>query len=552
MLKRIILPACIVLLTTGVAFAQPFSRADTVRGTYGPSRNWWNVTHYQLAVTFHLNDSSISGTNTIRFTTQKTGTWLQLDLQAPMQITSLHRIEGRKRTAISLRHVQRDADGWMIPSKALKLKGGRRQVVLEVGFAGKPRKAKNAPWDGGIIWKRDKQGNPFVSIACQGLGASVWYPCKDHQADEPDSAQITLIVPDTLEAISNGRLRQRRSIGDGMASFTWAVQSPINSYNIIPYIGKYAHWSDTLHGERGTLTLDYWVLRDNLAKAKTHFNDVKPMLRAFEHWFGPYPYYNDGYKLVEAPHLGMEHQSAIAYGNQYKKGYMGRDLSGSGWGNKFDFIIIHESGHEWFGNHITTDDIADMWVQEGFTNYSEALFTEFVYGKDAGRAYVVGLRRNIENDKPVIGPYGVNTEGSGDMYYKGANMIHLIRTIMRNDEKFRQLLRAMQMQFGHKPCTSAAVEQFIQQFTGLRLNHVFDQYLRTTQIPVLEYQVADGKLQYRFSQVTPGFQLPVEVNFQGKRWIEVTEQWQSIQADPNGSQEFSLSSDFYIIAKKLP
>jgi aminopeptidase N len=552
MLKRIILPACIVLLTTGVAFAQPFSRADTVRGTYGPSRNWWNVTHYQLAVTFHLNDSSISGTNTIRFTTQKTGTWLQLDLQAPMQITSLHRIEGRKRTAISLRHVQRDADGWMIPSKALKLKGGRQQVVLEVGFAGKPRKAKNAPWDGGIIWKRDKQGNPFVSIACQGLGASVWYPCKDHQADEPDSAQITLIVPDTLEAISNGRLRQRRSIGDGMSSFTWAVQSPINSYNIIPYIGKYAHWSDTLHGERGTLTLDYWVLRDNLAKAKTHFNDVKPMLRAFEHWFGPYPYYNDGYKLVEAPHLGMEHQSAIAYGNQYKKGYMGRDLSGSGWGNKFDFIIIHESGHEWFGNHITTDDIADMWVQEGFTNYSEALFTEFMYGKDAGRAYVVGLRRNIENDKPVIGPYGVNTEGSGDMYYKGANMIHLIRTIMRNDEKFRQLLRAMQMQFGHKPCTSAAVEQFIQQFTGLRLNHVFDQYLRTTQIPVLEYQVADGKLQYRFSQVTPGFQLPVEVNFQGKRWIEVTEQWQSIQADPNGSQEFSLSSDFYIIAKKLP
>jgi aminopeptidase N len=469
-----------------------------------------------------------------------------------MQITSLHRIEGRKRTAISLRHVQRDADGWMIPSKALKLKGGRQQVVLEVGFAGKPRKAKNAPWDGGIIWKRDKQGNPFVSIACQGLGASVWYPCKDHQADEPDSAQITLIVPDTLEAISNGRLRQRRSIGDGMSSFTWAVQSPINSYNIIPYIGKYAHWSDTLHGERGTLTLDYWVLRDNLAKAKTHFNDVKPMLRAFEHWFGPYPYYNDGYKLVEAPHLGMEHQSAIAYGNQYKKGYMGRDLSGSGWGNKFDFIIIHESGHEWFGNHITTDDIADMWVQEGFTNYSEALFTEFMYGKDAGRAYVVGLRRNIENDKPVIGPYGVNTEGSGDMYYKGANMIHLIRTIMRNDEKFRQLLRAMQMQFGHKPCTSAAVEQFIQQFTGLRLNHVFDQYLRTTQIPVLEYQVADGKLQYRFSQVTPGFQLPVEVNFQGKRWIEVTEQWQSIQADPNGSQEFSLSSDFYIIAKKLP
>ena len=552
MLKRIILPACIVLLTTGVAFAQPFSRADTVRGTYGPSRNWWNVTHYQLAVTFHLNDSSISGTNTIRFTTQKTGTWLQLDLQAPMQITSLHRIEGRKRTAISLRHVQRDADGWMIPSKALKLKGGRQQVVLEVGFAGKPRKAKNAPWDGGIIWKRDKQGNPFVSIACQGLGASVWYPCKDHQADEPDSAQITLIVPDTLEAISNGRLRQRRSIGDGMSSFTWAVQSPINSYNIIPYIGKYAHWSDTLHGERGTLTLDYWVLRDNLAKAKTHFNDVKPMLRAFEHWFGPYPYYNDGYKLVEAPHLGMEHQSAIAYGNQYKKGYMGRDLSGSGWGNKFDFIIIHESGHEWFGNHITTDDIADMWVQEGFTNYSEALFTEFMYGKDAGRAYVVGLRRNIENDKPVIGPYGVNTEGSGDMYYKGANMIHLIRTVMRNDEKFRQLLRAMQMQFGHKPCTSAAVEQFIQQFTGLRLNHVFDQYLRTTQIPVLEYQVADGKLQYRFSQVTPGFQLPVEVNFQGKRWIEVTEQWQSIQADPNGSQEFSLSSDFYIIAKKLP
>lgn len=552
MTKRILLAILVFTLSTHGLHAQPFTRADTVRGTYGPSRSWWDVTHYNLEVKFNLTDSSISGTNTIRFRTKRKGQWLQLDLQEPMRITSIVQLDGKKRTPIAMSSVQRDADGWMIPTSALKLKTSIQVVQLQVAFEGKPRKAKNAPWDGGIIWKRDKQGNPFISIACQGLGASVWYPCKDHQSDEPDSARITLIVPDTLDAISNGRLQQRKLLGDGQASFTWIVRSPINSYNIIPYIGKYAHWTDTLQGERGLLTLDYWVLRDNLIKAKSHFEDVKPMLRAFEYWFGPYPYYRDGYKLVEAPHLGMEHQSAIAYGNQYKKGYLGRDLSGSGWGNKFDFIIIHESGHEWFGNHVTTDDIADMWVQEGFTNYSEALFTEFMFGKDAGCAYVAGIRRNIQNDKPVIGPYGVNTEGSGDMYYKGANMIHLIRTIMKNDEKFRTMLRAMQVRFGHKPCTSAAVEKFIESYSGLKLQHVFDQYLRTTQVPVLEYTVADGKLRYRFTQVVPGFHLPVEVNFQGQHWIQVTEQWQSLQLDPNGSHEFNLSSDFYIIAKKLP
>lgn len=544
--------ALLLMFVSAIASAQPFSRADSVRGSYGASRNWWDVTHYNLEVKFNLTDSSISGKNTIRFRTKRKGQWLQIDLQEPMRMTSICRLDGAKRTVIDLNKVKRDANGWMIAASDLKIKKAIESIQLEVSFEGKPRKAKNAPWDGGMIWKRDKQGNPFVSIACQGLGASVWYPCKDHQSDEPDSARITLIVPDTLDAISNGRLQQRKLLGDGQASFTWIVRSPINSYNIIPYIGKYAHWTDTLQGERGLLTLDYWVLRDNLTKAKSHFEDVKPMLRAFEYWFGPYPYYRDGYKLVEAPHLGMEHQSAIAYGNQYKKGYLGRDLSGSGWGNKFDFIIIHESGHEWFGNHVTTDDIADMWVQEGFTNYSEALFTEYLYGKDAGQAYVVGLRRNIENDKPIIGPYGVNTEGSGDMYYKGANLIHLIRTIMRDDRKFRMMLRAIQVRFGHKPCTSAAVEAFIERYSGLSLKKVFDQYLRTTQVPILEYRVADGKLQYRFTNVVAGFQLPVEVQFQGNQWINVTEQWQSLQLDPNGSQEFTLSSNFYIIAKKLP
>ena len=296
--------------------------------------------------------------------------------------------------------------------------------------------------------KKMQQDRPWMSVACQGLGASVWYPCKDHQSDEPDNgASLSIIVPDTLVAVGNGRLKNKISNNNGTTTYTWEVKDPINNYNIIPYIGKYVNWSDTLQGEKGTLDLSYWVLDYNLEKAKKQFEQVKPMLRCFEYWFGPYPFYEDGYKLVESPHLGMEHQSAVAYGNGYQNGYRGMDLSGSGWGIKWDFIIVHESAHEWFANNITTKDIADMWVHESFANYSETLYTEWLFGKEAGNEYNYGIRRRIENDRPIIGPYGVNKEGSGDMYYKGGNMLQTIRHAINDDEKFRNILRGLNQNF---------------------------------------------------------------------------------------------------------
>jgi aminopeptidase N len=300
-------------------------------------------------------------------------------------------------------------------------------------------------------------------------------------------------VPDSLQAIGNGRLRNVIKNADGTSTWHWKVINPINTYNLVPYIGKYAHFGEQITGREGALDCDYWVLAYNEAKAREQFKQVPEMLKCFEQWLGPYPFYQDGYKLVEAPHLGMEHQSAVAYGNQYMNGYLGTDLSGTGHGLKWDFIIIHESGHEWFGNSITTADIADMWIHEGITQYSEALFTECQQGVAAGEEYVIGLRKKIENKKPIIGPYGVNQEGPGDMYPKGANLMHMIRHII-GDSTFKTMMLEMNKRFYHKVTSSAEIEKFISEFSGKDLNKVFDQYLRTTQVPVLEWVMRDGDL----------------------------------------------------------
>ncbi|MCX6210543.1 MAG: M1 family aminopeptidase, partial [Bacteroidetes bacterium] len=306
---------------------------------------------------------------------------------------------------------------------------------------------------------------------------------------------------------------------------SWIVTQPINTYCIVPYIGNYINFTDTFVGEKGTLDLSYWVLDYNKEKAQEQFKQVKPMLKAFEYWFGAYPFYEDGYKLVEAPYLGMEHQSAIAYGNGFQNGYKGRDLSGSGWGLKWDFIIVHESGHEWFANSITTNDIADMWVHEGFTNYSEVLFTEYYYGKEAANDYCYGLRKNIANDIPIIGPYGVNKEGSGDMYYKASNMIHSIRNALNNDKKFRKILRGMNEKFYHKTIDGKDIEQYLIEQTGLDLQKTFDQYLTTIQIPTLEYYFKGKKLFYRYSNCIDGFNMPITIPSNNKTIIPTTS-WQ--------------------------
>jgi aminopeptidase N len=392
-----------------------------------------------------------------------------------------------------------------------------------------------------------------MTVACQRLGASVWYPCKDHQSDEPDQgALIQVIVPDTLVAVANGRLYSKDDQKDGNMLYTWQVKNPINNYNIVPYIGKYVHFNDNYIGEtEKNLSLDYWVLDYNLEKAKRQFGrDVKPMLKAFEYWFGPYPFYEDGFKLVESSHLGMEHQSGTAYGNHYMNGYLGSDLSGTGWGLKWDYIIIHESGHEWFANNITTNDIADMWVHEGFTMYSEALFIEYHYGKKAADEYVQGIRNNIVNDKPIIGPYGVNQEGSSDMYNKGANLLHTIRQVIDDDSVFRKIMRGLNKDYYHQTVDSKDVEAYFSKQSGKDLSKIFNQYLRTTNIPRIEYKLKGNNLYYRWANCIAGFEMPVRLEESGD-WLQPTTVWKSISMTSELIKKgLVIDKNFYVTVKK--
>ncbi len=551
----------IFLVLTGLVFSNwataqlltarpPDTRQDSLRGSVGPGRFGWNVLHYDITVQPDYNTKTIQGINIIRFYDEG-AKQMQIDMQEPMIIDSI--ISGNKSLKLS-----RDGNVYWAalrdPNAMYKIKPGPASIT--VYFHGKPKEGIRPPWDGGWIWKKDKKGNPWMSVACQGLGASVWYPCKDYQGDEPDSGAILrMIVPDSLMAVGNGRMIDKKTTGNGLTQYSWQVTNPINNYNIIPYIGKYSHFNEIYEGEKGKLDLDYWVLNYNLDKAKKQFADVPKMMKAFEYWFGPYPFYEDGYKLIDAPHLGMEHQSAVAYGNGYQNGYMGRDRSGSGWGLKWDFIIIHESGHEWFANNITTKDIADMWVHESFTNYSETLFTDYYYGKEAGNDYVVGIRGNISNDKPIIGPYGVNKEGSGDMYDKGGNMLHIIRQLINNDEKFRQILRGLNKTFYHQTVTTAQIEAFMSKKSGKDLSKIFDQYLRQKAVPVLEYKTEGKQLLYRWSNCVEGFNLSVKVSLdtlqQSEKWISPETNWKKMKLPKHyDGQTFLVNRNFYIKTKR--
>lgn len=538
------------LIVTGLAgIAQPpikkavFTRQDTLRGSINTERDGWDVDFYAIDITPDFNKRFISGRTEITFKVIKSFKVMQIDLQEPMEILN---VTWRKKNL----SYHREGNVYHVQFPDLLVAGDSESI--SINFSGYPRVAVNPPWDGGWIFTVDKLGRPWMSVACQGLGASVWYPCKDHQSDEPDhGAILNITVPDTLMAVGNGRLIGKKSNSPGTLTYQWRVVNPINNYNLIPYIGKYVHWNENYAGEKGNLTCDYWVLDYELEKAKQQFRQVPKMLKSFEFWFGPYPFYEDGYKLVQSPHLGMEHQSAVAYGNGFQNGYRGNDLSGTGWGNKWDFIIVHESGHEWFANNITTQDIADMWVHEGFTNYSETLFTTSEYGKEAGNDYVIGTRKRIANDVPVIGPYGVNKQGSGDMYYKAGNMLHMIRSVINDDEKFRQILRGLNKTWYHKTVDTKEVENYISQQSGRDFSPVFDQYLRTTQIPVLEYKIDSSSISYRFTNCNRNFTLPVKVNLGRETWITPTTSWKSEQLnDWFDGKTFIIDRNFYIQSKR--
>jgi aminopeptidase N len=518
-----------------------FTRQDTLRGSITPERVWWDLTYYHLDIKVNPDEKYISGKNTIQYKVLENNSVMQVDLQPPLKITKA--VQNNKE--LEIRH---DGNAHFITLKDSQKINAIN--TIDIHYEGHPREAVRAPWDGGISWKKDENGEHFIASSCQGLGASVWWPCKDHMYDEVDSMLISVNVPSKLMDVSNGRLRSVEQYED-TKTYNWIVKNPINNYGVNINIGDYGHFSEVFDGEGGNLDMDYYVLKDNLEKAKIHFKDAPKMMEAFEHWFGPYPFYKDGYKLVEVPYLGMEHQSSVTYGNKYMPGYLGRDLSDTGWGLKFDFIIIHESGHEWFANNITYIDIADMWIHESFTNYSESLFVEYYYGKNAGAEYVIGTRKDIQNDRPIIGYYNVNTEGSGDMYPKGGNMLHTLRQLVEDDEKWRQILRGLNRTFYHQTVTTQQIEDYLSKETGIDLTEFFNQYLRTTKIPTLKYKIEHKELKYHWTNIVKKFDMPILVTINGKeQWIYPNAEWKSMPLNSNNAS-FEINPNFYIYVKRI-
>ena len=533
------------ILISGVSQAQFFENAkptkvDTLKGSNTEFRNFWDVKKYDIVLEPNFEAKSIKGSNKISLTIEKDilNPVFQIDLQSPMKadkITASFPIADKKT----------DGDFIFISTKK-KFKKGEKYTI-DIDYSGNPVIAKHAPWDGGWMFTKDKNGNPWMTAADEGIGASIWLPVKDIWSDEPDNGiTFKIITPKDLVGVGNGKLIKEENLGD-KKSWLWEVKNPINDYSIIPSIGKYVNFKDTFDGEKGKLDLDYWVLDYNLDKAKKQFEQVKPMMKAFEYWFGPYPFYEDSYKLVESPHLGMEHQSNVAYGNKYQNGYLGRDLSGTGIGLKWDYIIIHETGHEWFANNITAKDQADMWIHESFTTYSETLFVDYVFGKADGNKYLQGLRGNIQNDKPIIGTYGIRNEGSGDMYPKGANMIHTIRQVINNDEKFRQILRGLNKDFYHQTVTASQIQNYFSEKSGIDLKSIFDQYLTTIKIPTLEYKQNGNQLTYKWTNVVPNLKLPIRLA-DGQE-LKPTEEWQT--ATLKSPDELKVDANYYIFTKKI-
>ncbi|MGV8915820.1 MAG: M1 family metallopeptidase [Kaistella sp.] len=512
-------PLLLLILMCGLFSAQTFTKEDTLKGSNTKYRNFWDVKKYEISVEPNFANQSVSGTNKITFEITKdiSQPIFQIDLQQPMSYTI---IDTDKKLCSS----ERVGDFIFIESNHDFKKGETHYFTLE--FSGNPTVAQNAPWDGGWVFTRDEKGNPWMSVAQEGIGASVWLPVKDIWSDEPDEGMVMkIITPKDLVGVGNGRLISQTLEKDKNV-FTWEVRSPINAYSLVPNVGKYVNFKETYAGEKGNLDLDYWVLDYNLEKAKKQFAQVKPMMKAFEYWFGPYPFYEDSYKIVESPYLGMEHQSSVAYGNKFKNGYLGRDLSGTGVGLNWDFILVHESGHEWFANNITAKDQADMWIHEAFTSYSETLFTENYIDKVSAEKYVKGTRKNIQNDIPIQGKYGVRHEGSSDMYYKGSNVLHTIRQVINDDEKFREILRGLNKDSHHQTVTTQEIENYISEKAGIDFSSVFEQYLRTIKVPVLEYSQTGNQLKFRYSDVVENFNLPLRLKNQ--QLITPKTSWQTV------------------------
>lgn len=535
--------AAIICLLSSMIYGQnqKFTHQDTLRGTVTKERVWWDLSYYHLEVKVNPQDSSLNGRNTIRYKVLSKYQVMQIDLQEPMQIVKVS--QDGKSLAFG-----RDGNAYFITLVIKQAVGDFNEILID--FEGKPKVSVKPPWSGGLSWKRDANQNPLIVTTCQGDGASLWWPCKDHQYDEPDSVLISVTVPEGLTDVSNGRLRSSIKNSDHTTTFNWFVSNPINNYCVNLNIADYVYFGEKYQGEKGSLDCDYYVLSYNLEKAKLQFREVKRMLEALEYWFGPYPFYEDSYKLVEVPYPGMEHQSSVTYGNGYENGYVKTDESNTGWGFKFDFIIVHESAHEWFGNSITSKDVADMWIHEAFGAYSESLFLNYHFGKQACSEYVIGTRAKVRNDRPIIGPYNVNTEGSHDMYYKGANMLHTLRQIVDDDEKFRQMIRGLSKQFYHQTVTTQQVENYLSTAIDRNLTPFFNQYLRDVRIPVFEYRLEKDILKYRWSNCVAGFDMPLKITVNDKpEWVYPTTDWKQLKTVED--TKIGTDINFYIQVKDL-
>ncbi len=516
-----------------------FSRKDSLHGGMRKERSCYDVQRYNLKVKIQPEIKLISGCNEIVFLTTSSTSRIQLDLYANMVIDS---IVHKKETVKYTREFNAVFLNFSKPIARLT------KDTLKIYYSGNPIEAQNAPWDGGFVWKKDSKGNPWIGVAVQGIGASVWFPCKDSQTDEPDSGtSISISVPNNLIAVSNGRFVSKKINESNFTEWNWEVKNPINSYDITVNIGDYSH----IHKKHLNLDLDFYVLKENQEKAKLHFKDVYNMLNCFESKFGDYPFLEDGYKLVETPYLGMEHQSAISYGNQYKKGYLGEDLSGTELGLLFDFIIVHESGHEWFGNSITSKDIADMWIHESFTCYSESVYVECMFGTENGQKYVNGLKKNVLNDKPILGTYNVQNRGSGDMYYKGALMLNTIRNIINDDEKWWNLLRNFALKFRHQIIDKEIVVSYFSNESEIDLVPVFYQYLKHIEIPVLEVKKQPTSIVYRWVTNEAQFQMPFDIEYKDATIrINPTQDWKEMDIEVESLNEITfLTNRFYVDIK---
>jgi len=540
---RLVSLTLVLLSIVGVGDTKAqYTRADSLYGALSPERLAFDVTFYHLNVRVDPEQRTVAGTNKMAFIVMQATQRIQIELFANMDIASIIDDNGRNLTFV------REYNTVFIDFPQRLVPGTHQE--LTISYSGAPQVAKRPPWDGGLVWAKDAQGDPWVCVTSQGTGASLWWPNKDHPLDEPDSMRISITVPPGLMNISNGQFLGKTTLPDKWTTYNYAINYPINNYNVTLNIGKFAHFRDDYLSTSGdTLALDYYVMPENLELAKEQFAQTRPILASFESWFGPYPFPRDGFKLIESPHNGMEHQSAIAYGNGYANGYRGN--ASSAVGLAFDFIIVHEAAHEWWGNNIGHADIADMWIHESFGAYAEGLFVESQFGYEQAMTYLNGKRQDVRFNKPIVGVHGVHQPGSGDMYPKGALALNTLRHVIDDDQLWKDILQGLQTDFRLRQVSYNDVVNYISQRSGIDLGPFFEQYFKHTHLPTLQafIEVKNNKLTlaYRWQADVVDFEMPVRVTTAPNVYstLMATTKWQKVELNLPSAESFQVDTTHF-------